>query len=81
MSDETRVRCPCGEDHTGSLFWPVVRHLIEDYGETIRVTLAGQTYFVPRTWIAFHGLQASQLADLATQYGWTTHTQEKETGT
>ena len=71
------IRCPCGDDHTGSFHWPVVKHLIEDHGETIPVTLAGRTYEVPRVWIAMHGLKASELAKLAERYGWTT----KEVGT
>ena len=63
--------CPCGEDHTGSLFWPVVRDLIEAFGATIFVTIAECTYAVPRVWIAFHGIKGSEIVHLANQYGWT----------
>jgi hypothetical protein len=64
------MRCVCGDDHTGSFHWPVIKDIVNEYGETVSITLAGCTYTVPRVWIAMHGLKASELSDLAKKYGW-----------
>jgi hypothetical protein len=43
---------------------------VRDRGADVRVTLSGQQYTVPRLYIAFHGLAARKLPELAARFGW-----------
>ena len=59
--------CPCGRLHETRL---------PDYMVTGTVMVKvpefwGFEVLVPRAWIAFHGLKAQDLPELAQQYGWT----------
>lgn len=65
------MRCPCGEEHDWrSKEWEFVRNVVEAKGATVKVTVAGEAWDVPRVYIAMHGLKAQALPVLAEKYGW-----------
>ncbi len=66
------MKCPCGDPHTGDWRWELVERITERYGATLqaRLLLDGPAWEVPRAWIAFHGLNARELPELAARYHW-----------
>jgi predicted cobalt transporter CbtA len=63
--------CPCGEDHTASTIWKLVTFIVEAKGEHVTVHVEGiGSWHVPRVYLAFHGLVATELPALADRYGW-----------
>lgn len=72
VSHVMTLQCSCGEDHAGDLRLVVVADLVAQHGETIVVTLMDGrgSWLVPRIWIAFHGLKADEVPELAKWYGW-----------
>lgn len=72
MADTTEL-CGCGEPlhYTDRVVEAQVRALVDELGELVTVTAAGQgSYRVPRHYIALHGLAAEDVAMLAELYGW-----------
>jgi len=73
MSESVVEMCHCGKPlhYTDSAIEAMVRFLIGIHGPTVRVQLvSGESYAVPRHYIALHGLKGAELADLATRYDW-----------
>jgi hypothetical protein len=59
------MQCPCGEDHpTGDLSLTLTGSI------PILVPERNIAFRVPKVYIAFHGLKAAELAELADRYGW-----------
>lgn len=66
MKDSTTYKCPCPEKkHTIDISkkeWAIVHSIIKEQGERIVVALAnGNSYSVPRIYIARHGLKAQDI--------------------
>lgn len=61
--------CPCGQDHSDSPFWEMFLQLAADQPERIRVRSAQGVWELPRVFLAFHGLRASDLPALVARYG------------
>ncbi len=59
--------CACGRPlhYSDSRIQQMVERLIAEAGEeTVRVTIEGRTWLVPRHYIALHGLKAQELPSL-----------------
>lgn len=65
-------RCACGLPlHYASLASEAaMRGVITEMGPNVVVTMAEQSFWVPRHYIALHGLAAKDLPQLAVRYGW-----------
>lgn len=66
-------RCACGRplhySYPGSE--RVMREIVAMQGETVVITVTGgESYRVPRHYIALHGLAAADLRGLAARYNW-----------
>lgn len=61
--EEPAAMCPCGRPlhYNNSETQATVELLIAALGPTIRVTVGGRTWAVPRHYIALHGLKAVEL--------------------
>jgi hypothetical protein len=69
------IDCPCGipvEAHgRDSLQLVAALRIIGQVGPLVRVTAReGETYVVPRIYIALHGVKGHELRGLARKYGW-----------
>jgi hypothetical protein len=59
------MRCSCGEDHpAGDLSLTLAGSI------PILVPERNIAYRVPKVYIAFHGIKAAELAELAQRYDW-----------
>lgn len=67
------VECPCGDEHeTVSVeVKKQLTRMISAMGREMDVTVPEGTWRVPRAYIAFHGLAAEELPDLAREHRWT----------
>jgi hypothetical protein len=65
-------RCPCGNAHADKpIACAVPSKDLTLLPETVDVRVSGLgRYRVSRAYIAFHGLRADELPELATKYGW-----------
>ena len=61
--------CHCGRPlhYTDPVIERMVRALIRQLGEYIKVTVNGRTWLVQRHYIALHGIKGSELPDLGFQ--------------
>jgi hypothetical protein len=48
----------------------IVERIVRQKGPNISITVGVTTYLVPRHFIALHGIQGDQVAELAERYGW-----------
>lgn len=64
------LRCSCGDPHEGDSRWPLIEAFVAEHGETVQVTTPGGSWWVPRAFIALHGIKAEDLGALADRYGW-----------
>lgn len=64
--------CPCGQPHSfkSPKAQKALQRFITELGPTVAITMNGDTWDVPRIWIAAHGLTGDELPKLATKYGW-----------
>jgi hypothetical protein len=63
--------CPCGEPHAMSEeAWAAFCSVTKGLPETILAEMDGQSWRVPRVYIAVHGLKGTVLPVLAERYGW-----------
>ena len=64
--------CPCGDAHLDRPQAHAALGRVANMPAGVRVGILGQdgAWFVPRAWIAFHGLRAEDVPRLAQQYGW-----------
>jgi hypothetical protein len=73
MPDE---RCACGRPlhYTDPRIERYMRELVTRKGPEILVSVDGENYgiWVPRHYIALHGIRGEQLVTLAAMYGWRT---------
>lgn len=73
MSDSTKLVCPCGCGLTSD-DWANpddIAAIIERLGPTVAVPVARHgKWAVPRLYIAFHGLAAPKVPELAAKHGW-----------
>ena len=62
-------RCHCGRPlhYTDPAIEAMVRMLIRELGEYIKITVDGRTWLVQRHYIALHGIKGSELPDLGFQ--------------
>lgn len=74
---ETIELCPCGRPlhYVKPSMEAAVRRTVANRGETIltEVDSGGRAWWVPRHYIALHGIGARELPKLAAQYGWVEH--------
>lgn len=67
-------RCGCGEPlhYTDPRIETYMRRQVARKGPTILVQVEGEDYgiWVPRHYIALHGIQSEQVVTLAALYGW-----------
>jgi len=58
--------CHCGRPlhYTDPVIERMVRALIDELGEYIRITVEGRTWLVQRHYIALHGVKGSELPSL-----------------
>lgn len=65
MADATMTQsCHCGQPlhYSSQQAFEEIQRLVNQYGETIRVTVPGAgTFAVPRHFIALHGLKGHQI--------------------
>jgi hypothetical protein len=59
--------CPCGERHVVS--WKTA-NIIRNHGRNVIVTTSSGSWWVPRIWIAVHGVAAIELPTLARDHHW-----------
>ncbi len=65
------LTCCCGDEHKDDKRWPLVQDFVDKHGETVIVTVPnGNSWRVPRAWIAFHGIREQEVPALADKYGW-----------
>jgi hypothetical protein len=66
------ARCPCGRvlHYSDAAIQAYVERSIEERGPTVPASTPAGTWFVPRHFIALHGLTAAALPRLARAYGW-----------
>lgn len=69
---ETPTRCACGRalHYASPESRRIVEMLIDALGPNVRVTTPWGAWYVPRHYIALHGLASKSVPDLAKQYGW-----------
>lgn len=65
--------CACGQplhylDKTRRVF---VDEMVARLGKEVKVTCGNRSWMVPRHFVALHGLEASELPELAKKYGFT----------
>jgi hypothetical protein len=62
----TEELCHCGRPlhYRRVEDWEAVQRLVDTLGPTIRVTVDGRTWLVPRHYIALHGLRGDQVERL-----------------
>lgn len=67
-------RCGCGEPlhYTDPRVEAYMRRLVDEKGPDILVEVEGDDYgiWVPRHYIALHGIKSGQLVTLAALHGW-----------
>jgi hypothetical protein len=65
------MSCPCGEVHELSAATRIAyENITAGLPPGVAVVVEGRGWFVPRIYIAAHGLKADELPALAERYGW-----------
>ena len=62
--------CCCGDSHTDDPRWPTIERFVADQGEFVQVTTPSGSWWIPRAFIALHGLKAEEIPALVDKYGW-----------
>jgi hypothetical protein len=68
----SEVLCPCGQPlhYSDPDLKASVDFLVSQLGWTVAVKISTGTYYVPRHYIALHGISARELPYLAAEYDW-----------
>lgn len=72
--DAAQETCACGQPlhYSQPANQAIVQRLIDMHGPLLIVRTPQGAWWVPRHWIALHGIAAADLPALAAQYGWDT---------
>ncbi len=64
--------CCCGERHAwvDPVLHAIIGHVLMSRGERVVVEYRGRAWLAPRVFIAWHGIKADKLPDLAAKYEW-----------
>jgi hypothetical protein len=62
----TEAMCACGLPlhYSNDALRERIEGMVREYGPNIRVVAGGQTFLVPRHYIALHGLKAAEMPSL-----------------